>query len=479
MTNGPEPYQSEADLPEMESESPRRAASAMLEVDARVGEQALLREAMDPANQSLADALKLSFRLLQWVIVVLIFMFLASGLKVVEQGQSGVMLRFGEIVQVKGAQALEPGRAWSLLPYPAGDAVTFEIENLSADLGGVFWPAIPSNRTIEQAVDSATTGRGLVPGRDGSVLTRDGDLAHLRVTASYEIADPVTFIETVKLDDAGRLVRMAVQRAVVQQAIGLELSEIVEISEVTLDEIRERAQRLLDAMRCGIELTDVSVPDARPPLAISRAYQEFQNSREQARRSVEESHRTSQEMLIAIAGENYGALADLIDTFEEAHERGEGETALAAVNEFLDGGRNGGQLRERIEQAKAYESQIDLTLGAEVKRFLSVLPAYQDRPDAVVKQHWVEACRNVLSREDAEIFVVLAGGGALRLAVSGSEQVRQLRQENRIRARQQQAAQEFGRFDFTKRAADTEPGRPRPLMRPTEGGGVAPRGGSP
>jgi hypothetical protein len=45
----------------MPVETPRRAASAEFEVQAEVGSQAALREAMDPANQSLTEALRLSF----------------------------------------------------------------------------------------------------------------------------------------------------------------------------------------------------------------------------------------------------------------------------------------------------------------------------------------------------------------------------------------------------------------------------------
>ena len=48
-----------------EEDAPRRAASAQFVVQSEVGSQALLREAMDPANQSLREALRLSFRVLQ------------------------------------------------------------------------------------------------------------------------------------------------------------------------------------------------------------------------------------------------------------------------------------------------------------------------------------------------------------------------------------------------------------------------------
>ena len=83
----------------MEVETPRRSASAQLIVEADVGSDAALREAMDPANQSLADALRLSFRVLQFVILALLALFLVSGFQRVDDGESGVMLRFGRIVE--------------------------------------------------------------------------------------------------------------------------------------------------------------------------------------------------------------------------------------------------------------------------------------------------------------------------------------------------------------------------------------------
>src|ERR1043165_2421282 len=90
------PYEQEAEA--MEEESPRRAASARFIVDTQVGSEAAMRDAMDPANQSLAEALRLSFRVLQAVILVLIVLFLASGFQTVQEGQSGVRTVWGKIV---------------------------------------------------------------------------------------------------------------------------------------------------------------------------------------------------------------------------------------------------------------------------------------------------------------------------------------------------------------------------------------------
>src|SRR6185503_3460290 len=106
MPQDQSPVESE---PLQEEEAPRRAASAQFVVEGSVGSEAALREAMDPANQSLAEALRLSFRVLQVVILVLIVLFMISGIQTVKEGQTGVMTRFGKVVPIDGQEALSPG----------------------------------------------------------------------------------------------------------------------------------------------------------------------------------------------------------------------------------------------------------------------------------------------------------------------------------------------------------------------------------
>ena len=99
-------------MPPPEEEAPRRAASARLEVRGGPGREAMLREALDPANQSLRDALRLSFRVLQLVMVVLVVVFLFSGLKTIEPGQIGLRLQLGQLEE----EALEPGALGPAIP---------------------------------------------------------------------------------------------------------------------------------------------------------------------------------------------------------------------------------------------------------------------------------------------------------------------------------------------------------------------------
>ena len=53
---------------------------------------------LDPANQSLAEALRTTFRILKFFMVVLVVLFLASGAIVVDQNEQAVVFRFGRPV---------------------------------------------------------------------------------------------------------------------------------------------------------------------------------------------------------------------------------------------------------------------------------------------------------------------------------------------------------------------------------------------
>ena len=79
-------------------DAPRREASAQLQVSEPIAAEAAIRQAMDPANQSLGEALKLSYRLLQFAILGLLVTFLFSGFQTVKEGFSGVKTVFGRVV---------------------------------------------------------------------------------------------------------------------------------------------------------------------------------------------------------------------------------------------------------------------------------------------------------------------------------------------------------------------------------------------
>lgn len=472
---------------------PRRDASAQFVVDAQVGSAAAMREAMDPANQSLADALRLSFRVLLLVILVLLVLFPMSAFQIVKEGQSGVMLRWGRVVPVGDSDELDPGPHWAIWPYPAGEFVIFDIDDRDVDIrrkffGSVgdimvepFWPVIPANMSRQDFIDAAQTRTALRPGFDGSVLTRDGDLAHLRITAKYDIDNPKRFVKTLSLDDAQRVVALVVQRAVVHVMAGASLQDLIEYPEDIRDRVQRHAQAALDRIDCGITVEKVALPETSPPMAVARIFGDLQSAREEAKETVEKARSDMENALVAAGGTNYRDLVQLIDRYEEVEQRtdsGGTDELLSQINAFLESDRVEGDLKRVIERAGAHESDIDSTLGSEVRRFKSVLLEYRDNPVLAVSRRLMQARRTILGRDDVEIMHMPNGIGEIYLKIKSSELIAQIRQENQLdrRERESNLATAGRRERYFRRPQDYELDKANPVLMVDEEGKVRPRG---
>lgn len=470
------PYAEEA--PEVEEEQPRRAASARYIVESEVGSEALLRDAMDPANQSLADALRLSFRVLQAVIVVLILLFLASGFKTIDDGHSGVRTVWGRIVD-----ALSPGPKFSVYPYPAGEFVTFRAENRSVDLGEYF-TVRSRGRTRDMILEQSDVGTTLNPGIDGSLVTRDGDLAHLEISAKYEVDQPLDFVHAVNDAEIGRdadsLVQTALKRAAVHVVGSITLSEFTEPGRAAeiKENLRVHAQATLDEMKSGIRLVDI-VPQPDAPYAIQKAMGAVQEAQVSAEGTIENARKESDQRLQSMAGAGYMELLALIDAYEAALDAGDQAKStdiLLAINGKLESPEVTGEVSQIINRARAYKSQIESTLGNEYQRFAGLLPAYRKNPRLVIRQQWLEAYNEVVGREDTEIFYVPTMLASINLGLTGSSEVRELRQDLRLRAKEDEANRRNYAGPYVARGDEMSPNQAGRQFRPTAQGGLTPRG---
>ena len=211
-------------------EAPRREASARFEVAATAGAEAAMRQAMDPANQSLGEALRLSYRVLQGAIVVLVAVFLLSGFQQVQEGQTGVKAVFGRIQGEPGAEAVSPGLQ-PFWPYPVGEIVRIPQKD-AVQLNREFWPRFKDGvGTLEQATAAALADDPIRPGEDGSLITADGDLVHVRISAEFTVEDVVRTLGEFPPVALREVVRRSLQRGMVQTAAEFTLQELLESRE--------------------------------------------------------------------------------------------------------------------------------------------------------------------------------------------------------------------------------------------------------
>jgi modulator of FtsH protease HflK len=428
-------------------EAPRREKSAEFTVVADAASEADLRDAMDPANQSLTEALRLSYRVLQFAILALAVVFIFSGFETVRENRTGIRTLFGAI-QGDGAEAQISAGLQPFWPYPVGEIITVPLKR-TVSVEQSFWPNLNERTlTLEEATASAQTSRPLRPGPvgkgDGTLILEGGDLAHCRMTGEYSIDDAVSFLVRFTPEQGDEVVRLVLEQAAIHTAATMTLARFIDGDEAILG-IRRRAQESLNALESGIRLVSISVTDRVPPLAVRRNVQNVQGARERAKIAVEVARRESTTILDDAAGAS--ALADLISLigdYESALSGGdevEAEAVLARIGARFEDDDIGGQAAKIMTEARAFRSMIEAGIGNDARRLASLVPAYTENPHQLVRQLWLDAYRDVLAGPEVEVISAPPGLRGLALRMKSSMDITTRRRDASTDRRRREAMQ--------------------------------------
>lgn len=407
-------------------EAPRRAASATFS-QARDDRSAGV--SLDPAQQSLAEALRITFFILQLGMVALIVLFLFSGAKQIREAERGVRLTFGKVVEQDVPPGLHIG--W---PYPIGEFVTVETGQQTLRLDDSFFPELSGGQRSRSLDELGAVARfGLVPGKDGSVLTADGNIVHLRPTVVYRRQRPGEFVRNMLPGSEERIVRAAIERAVTQTFATLTLDQVLmqgisggagdgaSVDAVAgpqssiASRVRRLAQEMLDAQESGIALEEVALRDITPPLSIRSSFAEVQSAQSQAEQKREQADRERRERLSQVAGQAAELILARIDAYEQALElRDEdADAVLAQIDSLLLGEpvEIDGEIRRALisgdatnllNGARRYRTEIESQYRSFAQTFGAKLEQYRTNPGLLVTREWTEALTGFFSRPTVE-----------------------------------------------------------------------------
>ena len=209
----------------------------MADTDPQLHEQTGDADQFDAANRSLADALNLSFRVLRWVFVLLLAIFLLSGIFTVKQNEVAVRTSFGRIVGGANGEVLTAdGGPYFRWPRPIGEVIKVPTTEQTLYLTDDFVfryrnPAADRDRRLSD-LDLVAQ---LDPAADGFLVTGDRNIVHARYEVRYAVqpADAADFVRNAAgptnaddFDDladrpellferANEIVRRAVKEAIV------------------------------------------------------------------------------------------------------------------------------------------------------------------------------------------------------------------------------------------------------------------------
>lgn len=184
-------------------------------------------------------------------IVVLIFLllgvWLASGFYIVDEGQRGVVLRFGKHVDTTQA-----GLRWHI-PYP--------IEKVEA-------VNVSQVRTVEIGYRNNVRSKVL---KESLMLTDDENIIDIQFAVQYILNDPEKFLFNNREPDSAVL---QVAESAIREAIGKSKMDFVlyEGREEVTARTTELMQTILDRYEIGITVSRVTMQNAQPPEQVQAAF---------------------------------------------------------------------------------------------------------------------------------------------------------------------------------------------------------------
>ncbi|MFZ9104142.1 MAG: FtsH protease activity modulator HflK [Burkholderiaceae bacterium] len=188
----------------------------------------------------------------------LLVLWLASGFYIVQEGQTSLVLRFGEYKYASGA-----GFNWRM-PYP-----------------------IESHETVNIAqLRQATVGfRGERSGqsRDSLMLTKDENMIDMQFAVQYRVGRPEEYLfNNVRPDD---IVTQAAETAM-REVVGRSLSDAVlyENKEAIGREALQITQRIADRYGAGLTIVNITIQNVQPPEEVQAAFSDAIKAAQDAER---------------------------------------------------------------------------------------------------------------------------------------------------------------------------------------------------
>jgi modulator of FtsH protease HflK len=225
-------------------------------------------DALFSAHAILA-ALRSSIRILRWGMLVLVLIYLCSGITVIAPNQRGLVLRFGHALP----KSAPPGLLFAF-PPPIDEVVMLPAKSVQEVMLDAWTPNDDSYR------DS------LHPARDPYTITGDVNIIRARFSVRFQVADPIAY-------EFGARERENLCNAICYQSVCRVLAGMSVDDALTTrrDFIGQESMRLaqaeFDRLSLGVQLLAFETREINPPASVLPAFQDVVSAKVEAKTLVE------------------------------------------------------------------------------------------------------------------------------------------------------------------------------------------------
>lgn len=262
--------------------------------------------------------------------------WLISGIYIVDEGNRGVVTRFGAY-----SETTMPGPHWHI-PLPFESVTNVNVEQ---------------QRFIEVGYsDAGRSTKASNLAQDSLMLTSDENIITVRLAVQYQINNARDYLFNVKgSENTLKQLTESVERGV----IGRNNMDFVltEGRSQIVAEIKEQVQQAMNDYHAGISIASVNLQDAQPPEEVQGAFEDAIRAREDKQRLINEAEAYSNEIIPKARG------------------------AAARI----------------IQEAEAYEAEKVAKAKGETERFDQLLVEYEKNPAITRKRLYLEAKEKLYS----------------------------------------------------------------------------------
>lgn len=254
----------------------------------------------------------------RWILAAVVALLLLNSFVLVTEQQRGVVLRFGQFARV-----LQPGPH---LKLP--------------------WPLESVTKVAATRIDTYSES---VP-----ILTRDENIVTVEINVQYRVGDPQQFLFGTR--NAREVLQQAALSSVREQVGRSDLDTVLGARDALAVSAKANLQASLDAYRTGLFVTELNLPNARPPEEVKPAFDDVNSAQQDKDRLISEA----QAYAARIVPEARGTAA-----------------------------------RTRTV-AEGYKTAVIARANGDAQRFNLLVDEYKKAPDVTRKRLWLDTVQQVL-----------------------------------------------------------------------------------
>ena len=318
---------------------------------------AIIRDIQSKINKFLPGGSSSGGKPIGLILIIIAFVWLASGLYRVGPDEQGVVLRFGKFIKTT-----QPGLHYHI-PLPVETVQTPKVTKVNRiDIGF---------RSERDSGFSQGGGVADVP-QESLMLTGDENIVNIDFSVFWVIKDAGKFL--FEIQDPEGTVKAAAETAMREVIAKSNIQPVLTEGRAQIEiETQEIIQSILDEYNSGIQVTQVQTQKADPPDQVIDAFRDVQAARADMERSKNE--------------------------------------AEAYANDVIPRAR--GEAAKIMQAAEAYKQKVVAAAEGEASRFISIYNEYAKAKEVTQERMYLETMEKVLADIDKVIIEKGAGSGVV------------------------------------------------------------------